>query len=49
MKISFHGQSCIKIITGDTTILVDPFISGNEKCDLKAEEQMPDFIVLSHG
>ncbi|HBZ6321936.1 TPA: metal-dependent hydrolase [Listeria monocytogenes] len=49
MKISFHGQSCIKIITGDTTILVDPFISGNEKCDLKVEEQMPDFIVLSHG
>ncbi|HDM9242802.1 TPA: metal-dependent hydrolase [Listeria innocua] len=48
MKISFHGQSCIKIITGNTTILVDPFISGNEKCDLKAEEQMPDFIVLSH-
>lgn len=49
MKISFHGQSCIKIITGNTTILVDPFISGNEKCDLKVEEQMPDFIVLSHG
>lgn len=49
MKVSFHGQSCIKIITGDTTILVDPFISGNKKCDLIAEEQMPDYIVLSHG
>ncbi|WP_163653348.1 metal-dependent hydrolase [Listeria sp. PSOL-1] len=49
MKISFHGQSCIKIMTNQETILVDPFISGNPKCDLKVSDQKPDYIVLSHG
>lgn len=49
MKLSFHGQSCIKIQTGGKTILVDPFISGNEKCDLSIEEEMPDYIAVTHG
>ncbi|WP_167630022.1 metal-dependent hydrolase [Listeria valentina] len=49
MKLSFHGQSCIKIQTGEKTILVDPFISGNEKCDLSVEEEMPDYIAVTHG
>ncbi|WP_239254948.1 metal-dependent hydrolase [Listeria ilorinensis] len=49
MKISFHGQSCVKIVTGSKTILIDPFISGNEKCDLRVAEEMPDYILLSHG
>ncbi|EMG29024.1 metal-dependent hydrolase [Listeria fleischmannii 1991] len=49
MKISFHGQSCIKIVTDTYTILVDPFISGNPACDLVVSEQKPDFIAVTHG
>lgn len=49
MKITFHGQSCLKIQTKGIEILVDPFISGNEKCDLEVEAQQPDFIFVSHG
>ncbi|MBC1520933.1 metal-dependent hydrolase [Listeria aquatica] len=49
MKLSFHGQSCIKIQTGEKTILVDPFISGNEKCDLSVESETPDYIAVTHG
>lgn len=37
MQISFHGQSCIKVVAEDVTILVDPFISGNPQCDLVVE------------
>lgn len=50
MKVSFHGQSCIKVVTEKgITILVDPFISGNAKCDLVVAEENPDYIIVTHG
>ncbi|PPA71631.1 metal-dependent hydrolase [Jeotgalibacillus proteolyticus] len=49
MKISYHGHSIIKVETNGTTILVDPFINGNEMTDLKAENEKPDVIILTHG
>ncbi|MGG3450756.1 metal-dependent hydrolase [Domibacillus aminovorans] len=49
MKISFHGHSVVKIESNGKKILIDPFITGNELTDLKAEEQNPDFIILTHG
>ncbi len=49
MKVSFHGHSVIKIQTNGTTILIDPFITGNELTDLKAEDENPDVIILTHG
>ncbi len=49
MKISFHGHSVVKIESNGKTILIDPFITGNSLTDLKAENQNPDFIVLTHG
>lgn len=49
MDISYHGHSIVKIKTGDTTILIDPFITGNPTTDLKVEEEKPDVILLTHG
>ncbi|OMP67457.1 metal-dependent hydrolase [Domibacillus epiphyticus] len=49
MKVSFHGHSIVKIESNGKTVLIDPFITGNELTDLKAEEQNPDFIILTHG
>jgi L-ascorbate metabolism protein UlaG (beta-lactamase superfamily) len=49
MKVSFHGHSIVKIESNGKTILIDPFITGNELTDLKADEQNPDFIILTHG
>ncbi|QGH35310.1 metal-dependent hydrolase [Gracilibacillus salitolerans] len=49
MKISFHGQSCVKIQTSDHTILIDPFITGNGTSDLDPDTQEPDVILLTHG
>lgn len=49
MKISYHGHSVVKIETEGKTILIDPFITGNGLTDLKAEEQKPDVILLTHG
>jgi L-ascorbate metabolism protein UlaG (beta-lactamase superfamily) len=49
MKISYHGHSVVKIETKGKTILIDPFINGNELTDLKVENEKPDVIVLTHG
>ncbi|WLV23784.1 metal-dependent hydrolase [Aciduricibacillus chroicocephali] len=49
MKISYHGHSVVMIETEKHRILIDPFISGNELCDLDADKVDPDVILLSHG
>ncbi|MBO8156474.1 MAG: metal-dependent hydrolase [Bacillaceae bacterium] len=49
MKVSFHGHSVVKIETGGKVILIDPFINGNENCDLNANEVRADVILLTHG
>lgn len=49
MYVSFHGHSVVKIKTGDYTILIDPFITGNDLTDLIAENEKPNVILLTHG
>ncbi len=49
VKISYHGHSIVKIETRGKTILIDPFITGNQLTDLKAEDEKPDVILLTHG
>ncbi|WP_026690657.1 metal-dependent hydrolase [Alteribacter aurantiacus] len=49
MKVSFHGHSVVKIETNGKTILIDPFINGNDQCDLKADDVKADVILLTHG
>lgn len=49
MKLSYHGHSVVKIETGDFTILIDPFISGNGQTDLQVGDVSPTHIVLTHG
>lgn len=49
MKISYHGHAVVKIETNGKTLLFDPFINGNSLTDLKAEDENPDYILLTHG
>ncbi|MFC5590393.1 metal-dependent hydrolase [Sporosarcina soli] len=49
MQISYHGHSIVKIKTGNHTILIDPFITGNKLTDLTVEGEKPDAILLTHG
>ena len=49
MYVTFHGHSVVKIKTGEYTILIDPFITGNNLTDLNAENEKPDVILLTHG
>lgn len=49
MKISYHGHSVVKIMTGGKTILIDPFINGNKLTDLRVDKEKPDVILLTHA
>ena len=49
VKVSYHGHSVVQVVTDSHTILIDPFISGNEACDLDANTAKADVILLTHG
>lgn len=49
MKLSFHGHSVVKVETSGTSIIIDPFIRGNGKTDLKVDDIKVDYILLTHG
>ncbi|HJH10583.1 MAG TPA: metal-dependent hydrolase [Metalysinibacillus jejuensis] len=49
MQITYHGHSVVKIVTNGKTILIDPFITGNELCDLQVAQEKPDYILITHG
>jgi L-ascorbate metabolism protein UlaG (beta-lactamase superfamily) len=49
MEIRFLGQSAFELTDGETTVLIDPFLTGNPKAAATAEEVSPDAILLTHG
>ncbi|HSH24086.1 MAG TPA: metal-dependent hydrolase, partial [Massilibacterium sp.] len=49
MKVTYFGHSALQIETKQTTILIDPFIMGNELCPVSADEVSPDVIFVTHG
>jgi len=49
VKVSYHGHAVVRVVTDNHTILIDPFISGNEACDLDANTVQADVILLTHG
>ncbi|RAV28685.1 metal-dependent hydrolase [Sinomicrobium soli] len=50
MKITFYGHACLGIETGDTHILVDPYISANEKAShIDINQIKADYILVTHA
>ncbi len=49
MKLTFWGHSCFLVETGTHRVVIDPFITGNPKAPLTAEQVKCDFILVSHG
>ncbi len=50
MKITFYGHAAFGIEINDTHILVDPFITGNEKAKhINIETLKADYILLTHA
>lgn len=49
MKLTFLGQSAFLLEGGGTTVLVDPFLTGNPVAERGPADVQPDVIVLTHG
>ena len=49
MDIRFLGHACFELSEGDTTVLVDPFLTGNPKAAVEAGDLNPTHIFLTHG
>ena len=50
MKITFLGHGCLSLQIGNHTILVDPFISGNDKAShILIDELSADYIMITHA
>jgi L-ascorbate metabolism protein UlaG (beta-lactamase superfamily) len=49
MQIRFLGHAAFELADGDTTVLIDPFLTGNPKAAASAQDLSPDAILLTHG
>jgi len=49
MEIRFLGHAAFELADGDTRVLIDPFLTGNPKGAVSADEVEPTHIFLTHG
>jgi L-ascorbate metabolism protein UlaG (beta-lactamase superfamily) len=49
MDIRFLGHAAFELSDGDTSVLVDPFLTGNPKAAVSADDLSPTTILLTHG
>jgi len=49
MEVRFLGHACFELSEGDTTVLIDPFLTGNPKAAIAAADVDPTAILLTHG
>jgi len=49
MDVRFLGHACFELSDGDTTVLIDPFLTGNPKAAISADDAAATTILLTHG
>jgi L-ascorbate metabolism protein UlaG (beta-lactamase superfamily) len=49
MQIRFLGHACFELSDGSDTVLIDPFLSGNPRAAIAAEDAAATTILLTHG
>jgi L-ascorbate metabolism protein UlaG (beta-lactamase superfamily) len=49
MEVRFLGHACFELSDGDTRVLIDPFLTGNPKAAIAADDLNPTTIVVTHG
>ena len=48
-EIRYLGHAAFAITDGDTTVLIDPFLTGNPKAAIKAEDVNANTILVTHA
>ena len=49
MEIRFLGHAAFELNDGTRSVLIDPFLTGNPKAAVAADELSPDALLLTHG
>src|ERR1700739_1959815 len=49
MNVRFLGHAAFELTDGAKTVLIDPFLTGNPKAAVAAEELVAEAILLTHG
>src|SRR5437763_5213287 len=49
MDLRFLGHACFTLSDGDTTVLIDPFLTGNPKAAIAADDVPATTTLLTHG
>jgi L-ascorbate metabolism protein UlaG (beta-lactamase superfamily) len=49
MDLRFLGHACFELSDSEHRVLIDPFLTGNPKAAVKADEVNPTTILLTHG
>ncbi len=49
MKLTYYGHSAFLLEIGNHRLLMDPFLSGNDKSPVKPDDVSCDYILLTHG
>lgn len=49
MKLTFFGHSAFLLEIGNHRLLMDPFLTGNDKASVKPEDVSCNYILLTHG
>ncbi|MFD0692953.1 metal-dependent hydrolase [Paenibacillus sp. GCM10027628] len=49
MEIIYHGHSCLQIVVGDKSLVIDPFLRGNQLAVTNPEAIKTDYILLTHA
>lgn len=48
-KATFLGHACFQLETDGTTLIIDPFLTGNPKAAKKAEDIHCNYVLITHG
>ncbi|MBD0378972.1 metal-dependent hydrolase [Paenibacillus sedimenti] len=49
MEIIYHGHSCLQIVVGGKSLVIDPFLRGNQLAVINPEDIKTDYILLTHA
>jgi len=49
VQFSYYGHSCFLLDDGQYKVLFDPFLTGNPKASIAADEVECDYILVSHA
>ena len=48
--LKFHGHGCVQLTNGDVSLVVDPFLVGNNPmAETKASDVKCQYVLVTHG